>query len=291
MKKSDIRTFGIIGGDKRQLFLAKSISDSCYDVLLGGFDSLESYGSLSLCNVKKAISESDALIFPLPSIRTDGSLNTPFSNENILLDGDDIEIILKKPVFTTMKNRFLKAYPRLSNGEIFDYGARDDFAILNALPTAEGAIECAMREYEGTISGSKCLVMGFGRIGKILAHKLVLLGANVTVSARKPSDLAYVKALGYNALNTENLRTVKRFDIAFNTIPRLIFDRELLMNTDTNTLIIDLASLPGGVDFDTAEKLGIYAVRALSLPGKCAPKTAGEIIKTTVFDIIKEVYR
>lgn len=291
MKKSDIRTFGIIGGDKRQLFLAKSISDSCYDVLLGGFDSLESYGSLSLCNVKKAISESDALIFPLPSIRTDGSLNTPFSNENILLDGDDIEIILKKPVFTTMKSRFLKAYPRLSDGEIFDYGARDDFAILNALPTAEGAIECAMREYEGTISGSKCLVTGFGRIGKILAHKLVLLGANVTVSARKPSDLAYVKALGYNALNTENLKTVKRFDIVFNTIPRLIFNRELLMNTDTNTLIIDLASLPGGVDFDTAEKLGIYAVRALSLPGKCAPKTAGEIIKTTVFDIIKEVYR
>ena len=93
------------------------------------------------------------------------------------------------------------------------------------------------------------------------------------------------------ALNTEKLRTVKHFDIAFNTIPRLIFDRELLMNTDTNTLIIDLASLPGGVDFDTAEKLGIYAVRALSLPGKCAPKTAGEIIKTTVFDIIKEVYR
>ena len=291
MKKSDIRTFGIIGGDKRQLFLAKSISDSCYDVLLGGFDRLESHGSLSLCNVKKAISESDALIFPLPSIRTDGSLNTPFSNENILLDGDDIEIILKKHVFTTMKSRFLKAYPRLSDGEIFDYGARDDFAILNALPTAEGAIECAMREYEGTISGSKCLVAGFGRIGKILAHKLVLLGANVTVSARKPSDLAYVKALGYNALNTENLRTVKRFDIVFNTIPRLIFDRELLMNTDTNTLIIDLASLPGGVDFDTAEKLGIYAVRALSLPGKCAPKTAGEIIKTTVFDIIKEVYR
>ena len=172
MKKSDIRTFGIIGGDKRQLFLAKSISDSCYDV----------------CNVKKAISESDALIFPLPSIRTDGSLNTPFSNENILLDGDDIEIILKKPVFTTMKSRFLKAYPRLSDGEIFDYGARDDFAILNALPTAEGAIECAMREYEGTISGSKCLVTGFGRIGKILAHKLVLLGANVTVSASDKSN-------------------------------------------------------------------------------------------------------
>lgn len=48
------------------------------------------------------------------------------------------------------------------------------------------------------------------------------------MSARKPSDLAYVKALGYNALDTENLRTVKRFDIAFNTIPRLILTGNFL---------------------------------------------------------------
>ena len=285
MKKSDIRTFGIIGGDKRQLFLAKSISDSCYDVLLGGFDSLESYGSLSLCNVKKAISESDALIFPLPSIRTDGSLNTPFSNENILLDGDDIEIILKKPVFTTMKSRFLKAYPRLSDGEIFDYGARDDFAILNALPTAEGAIECAMREYEGTISGSKCLVTGFGRIGKILAHKLVLLGANVTVSARKSSDLAYVKALGYNALNTENLRTVKRFDIVFNTIPEVDFLTGNSYEYRHKHPYYRSCVPAGERGFDAAEKLEFMPLGIVA-PGNVS-ETAGEIIKTTVFDIIQ----
>ena len=77
----------------------------------------------------------------------------------------------------------------------------------------------------------------------------------------------------------------------FNTVPTMIFDKALLMNTDSNTLIIDLASLPGGVDFETAQKFGTDAVRALSLPGKCAPKTAGEIIKTTVFNIIEEVYR
>ena len=56
-------------------------------------------------------------------------------------------------------------------------------------------------------------------------------------------------------------------------------------------LIIDLASAPGGVDFEAAHKFRLDAVRALSLPGKCAPKTAGEIIKTTVFNIIEEVYR
>lgn len=95
MKKSDIRTFGIIGGDKRQLFLAKSISDSCYDVLLGGFDSLESYGSLSLCNVKKAISESDALIFPLPSIRTDAVLTRRFQTRTFCLTVTILKLSLK----------------------------------------------------------------------------------------------------------------------------------------------------------------------------------------------------
>lgn len=291
MKNNEIRTFGIVGGDKRQLFLAKAISDSCYDVLTGGFDRLDGAGAFELCSVKRAITESDAVIFPLPPLRADGTLNAPFSDYHIIFDSDEVESLLKKPVFTGMSSRLFKLYPELKNGKVYDYGARDDFAILNALPTAEGALECAMRKYEGTISGSRCLVTGFGRIGKILSHKLSAMEADITVSARKPCDLAYIAALGYKAVNTESLKTVKNYDIVFNTIPKLIFDRELLMNTATNTLIIDLASLPGGVDFETAEKLKIDAVRALSLPGKCAPKAAGEIIKTTVFDIIKEVYR
>ena len=206
---------------------------------------------------------------------------------------DDIEInaLMRKPVFVAMRDKFIKAYPQLEDARVFDYCAKEEFAILNALPTAEGAVECAMSRYEGVISGSKCLVVGFGKIGKILAKTLRALDAHVTVSARKDNDFAYIKALGYNAQNTLALKNVKGFDIVFNTVPKLIFDKQLLMNTDSNTMIIDLASLPGGVDFEAAHKFNIDAVRALSLPGKCAPKTAGEIIKTTVFNIIEEVYR
>ncbi|MEE1319733.1 MAG: dipicolinate synthase subunit DpsA [Ruminococcus sp.] len=291
MKKSDITTFGIVGGDKRQLFLAKSISDSCYDVILGGFDKLQSTGAITLADVKTAIFESDAVIFPLPSVRADGSINTPFSDRTVILDEDEIEALLHKPVFVSMREKFLKAYPKLKDARVFDYASKEEFAILNALPTAEGAVECAMSRFEGTISGSKCMIVGFGRIGKILARTLKSLDADVTVCARKESDFAYISALGYKARNTRNLKSVQGYDIVFNTVPAMIFDKTLLMNTDRNTLIIDLASLPGGVDFEAAHKFNTDAVRALSLPGKCAPRTAGEIIKTTVFNIIEEVYR
>lgn len=289
--KNNITTFGIIGGDKRQLFLGKSISDCCYDVVFGGFDKLESGGALTFTDVKTAIALSDAVIFPLPSVRSDGSINTPFSNNKVVLDSEDIEKLNKKPVFVAMKDKFIRAYPQLAQAEIYDYFAREEFEILNALPTAEGAVEVAMNRYEGTIAQSKCLVVGFGRIGKILARILAALNADVTVTARQESDFAYISALGYKSMHTNRIKAVKQFDIVFNTVPAMIFDKELLMNTDRDTLIIDLASLPGGVDFEAAHRLKVDAVRALSLPGKCAPKRAGEIIKSTIFDILEEVYR
>lgn len=291
MRKNDIQTFGIVGGDKRQLFLAKAISDSGCDVALGGFDKLSSVGGLALTDVRTAVFESDAVIFPLPSVRSDRSINTPFSERNVVLEDEEVGELIKKPVFVSMRGKFIKAYPELKNARIFDYAAKDEFAILNALPTAEGAVECAMREYEGTISGSRCLVVGFGKIGKILSKILGALGAKVTVCARRESDFAYISALGYTPSDTRTLKSVKGFDIVFNTVPALIFDKSLLMNTDRNTLIIDLASAPGGVDFEAAHRFNLDAVKALSLPGKCAPKTAGEIIKKTVFNIIEEVYR
>lgn len=291
MKTTEIKTFGIVGGDKRQLFLAKSISDNCYDVILGGFDRLESNGFYMFTDVKTAIFESDVVIFPLPSVCTDGTINMPFSEHKTKLTDSMIDELKRKPVFVAMRSRFLRAYPQLKNAEIYDYSEKEEFAVANALLTAEGAIEVAMKNYEGTISGSKCFVCGFGRIGKLIANMLKALNADVTVSARNSKDFAYIKALGYKAVNTEKLKNIKGYDLVFNTVPVIIFNSELLMNTDQDTIIIDLASLPGGVDFEVAEKLKIDAIRALSLPGKCSPKSAGEIIKNTVFNIIKEVYR
>ena len=286
-----IRSFGILGGDKRQLFLADSLIKDGYRVMLGGFDNLRSIGDITIADVRTALGYSDAVLLPLPSVRADGSLNAPFAVSTLYFDEEEQELLKQKPVFASMKDRLIRAYPALKSARIYDYAARDDFSVLNAVPTAEGAVECAMSAYEGTIAGARCLVVGFGRIGKILARMLKALGAEVTVSARSSTDRAYISALGYDFVNTEKLTEIRGYNIVFNTVPKLIFDRELLENTDCDTLLIDLASLPGGVDFDAASALRIDAQRALSLPGKCAPKTAGEIIKTTVFRMIEEVNR
>ena len=112
-----------------------------------------------------------------------------------------------------MKERLVRAYPDLKGARLYDYAARDDFAVLNAVPTAEGAIACAMSAYEGTIAGSSCLVTGYGRIGKVLARLLKAVGSRVTVSARRGSDKAYIRALGYRFVNTEELREVRGFTI------------------------------------------------------------------------------
>lgn len=289
--QNKIRSFGILGGDKRQLFLADSLIKDGYRVMLGGFDNLRSIGEITIADVRTALGYSDAVLLPLPSVRADGSLNAPFAASTLYFDEEEQELLKQKPVFASMKDRLIRAYPALKSARIYDYAARDDFSVLNAVPTAEGAVECAMSAYEGTIAGARCLTVGFGRIGKILARMLKALGAEVTVSGRSSTDRAYISALGYDFVNTEKLTEIRGYNIVFNTVPKLIFDRELLQNTDCDTLLIDLASLPGGVDFDAASALRIDAQRALSLPGKCAPKTAGEIIKTTVFRMIEEVNR
>ena len=172
--------------------------------------------------------------------------------------------------------------------DVNDYFTREDFTVRNAAVTAEGAVEIAMREYDRTICGSRCLVAGFGRIGKALAWMLRGLGASVTVSARKPADLAWIDVYGYTPVKSDEICLREKYDIIFNTVPAMVFSDKTLNRVDPSTLLIDLASMPGGVDFDAARERGIRTVHALSLPGKTAPRAAGEIIKNTIYTMMEE---
>lgn len=74
----------------------------------------------------------------------------------------------------------------------------------------------------------------------------------------------------------------------FNTVPVLLFSRDILQRMDRSTLLIDLASKPGGVDFTAAAELQLKTIWALSLPGRVAPKSAGFIIKNAILNMLKE---
>lgn len=172
---------------------------------------------------------------------------------------------------------------------LLDHFEREEEVILNVIPTVEGALQLAMEQTDFTIHGSSVLVCGFGRIGKLLSRTLQALGAEVTISARKLSDFAWCRALGFQTVHTAELAQVLPVQqIVFNTVPSVLFDEVLLDRLAEETLLIDLASAPGGVDFAYAKERGKRVRQALALPTKVAPRTAGEIICKTIINMYQE---
>lgn len=160
--------------------------------------------------------------------------------------------------------------------------------IANAIPTAEGAIQYAMQNSEITLHDSKCLVLGFGRCGKILAHKLQGLGARISVEARSTIDLSYISTYGYTAIPLYELnKHLGEFDFIFNTIPVIILDQQAIDLFKSDVVYIELASTPGGIDTKYAQQKSIRHVPAPSLPGIVAPKTAANILYQCLLLILR----
>lgn len=176
-----------------------------------------------------------------------------------------------------------------NNIKYLDIMDLDETAILNAIPTAEGAIYKAMEYRDKTIHGSNVLVLGFGRVGKVLSDKLKGLNANVFCEARNKKDLALINALGYNVVEINDLESyLGNMDIIFSTIPSMILSQDKLNLINTDAIIIDLASNPGSVDYVEAEKLGIKAYLELGIPNKVAPYSAAWYLKEVIDDVINK---
>lgn len=166
---------------------------------------------------------------------------------------------------------------------VTDYGKNESLLLENALCTAEGAIEIAMREMPITVHGARVVILGYGRIGKMLAAKTSALGARVSAVARKSSDRTLMECDGITPFSFDELdRALKDADLIYNTVPYPVINESVLSYVGSDALIIDLASAPGGVDGNAAKEAGIRVIWALSLPGKTSPKSAARIIKQAV---------
>ncbi len=284
-----IETVAVIGGDLRAAYLAGALASDGYRVITSGFDGTELPPCVTACtNPTQAISLSDCVVLPLP-VSTDGvNVNAPFSRIPIPLDTVVQAVREDQLVFGGQISEALQRDLSLRGLMASDYLKREELAVLNAVPTAEGAVQLAMEELPITIRGSRCLITGYGRIGRVLSQMLVALGAQVTVAARRCSDRAWAQAQGCRAIELDKLTESGRYDVIFNTVPYKLFHKDVLEALDRSTLIIDLASRPGGVDFGAAATLRLKTIWALSLPGRVAPKSAGEIIKQTILNMIKE---
>lgn len=281
--------YTILGGDKRSLELGNLLMKDGNDVCIYGFNMLEQYKYESV-NLNEAIEYADVIVGPLPFSIDDINVNAPFSNELIQID-KVFNLMSEKQMiiggkFSIEHEKILKN----KNLELVDYSKREEMQVLNAIPTAEGAIQIAMEETPITLHNSNVIVLGYGRIGKVLSKMLYGIGANVHVEARNYSDLAWIKNYGYIPIHQKELKAyLPRMDVVFNTIPQMILNKELLKSIDSNCIIIDLSSKPGGVDLEAAKELEIKAISALGLPGKIAPVTAAMVIKDTIYHIMEEL--
>lgn len=173
--------------------------------------------------------------------------------------------------------------------QVEDYLDREELCLANAVPTAEGAIQTAMEHMPTTLHGGSALVVGYGRIGMALAPRLRALGMEVTVCARRCESRALAEMHGCRAVPPEELgAAAAQCNLVYNTVPALLLEEPVLRRMPPESLIVDLASRPGGTDFAAAQRLGIPALLALALPAKVAPATAGEIIADTICNILKE---
>ena len=169
------------------------------------------------------------------------------------------------------------------------YADTDEFALLNAVPTAEGAMAEAGRLSGRTVWGEPALVVGGGRCAQALVSRLLLLGGTVTVAARNPVERARATALGAAAIPLRAIPEVGgAFHLTFNTVPALVLGPRELVALPPGAVIVDVASAPGGTDFVAAEGMGLLATLLPGIPGRFFPVTAGRIVAATVLQILAQ---
>lgn len=287
------KNFAIIGGDLRLIKLAKMLAKEGNYVYCFGLEEaieLKNIENIILTNtLKEAIKPSEVIIGPVPFTSNGQDINTPFSKEVIHLREFMHAINAKTLIAGSIPPEVYK----MANDEyieIVDLMQREELAVLNTIATAEGTISEAILNTNKILHGSKVLVLGFGRIGKVLARKLNGLSAIVTCAARKDEDFAWIKAYGYKETNINKIgENLNEYDIIINTVPHIILDDNKLKYVRKDCLLIDLASNPGGIDKKSVKERGLKLVWALALPGKIAPITSAEFIKDTIYNILKNL--
>ncbi len=281
-----------MGGDARQLEVIARLSDLDASVTLIGFDHLQNqYPGVTKADLDEALfKQLDALILPVVGTDDEGNVSSVFSSEDLTLTDHYVSLLPKTAViFTGMAKPYLRSMCDKHQVELIELLSRDDVAIFNSIPTAEGAIMMAIQNTDFTIHGSKSIVLGFGRTGITMARTLKGLGSMVKVGIRREEQLARAYEMGFEPFYTKDLSEhVSDIDLLFNTIPTMIVTAQIIANIPHRALIIDLASKPGGTDFRYAEKRGIKAMLAPGLPGIVAPKTAGQILARTLSQLLIE---
>lgn len=289
----------VIGGDQRQCFMARWLAGVGHRMTawgIGAFSDQPS-GVIACADWEDAVRSSEVVILPMP-ISFDGVRVYSHLQENEGLRLSTLMDRIKGRIL--LGGRFTEKIARLAEQKeirIIDYYDCEILKLKNALLTAEGAISIAMQALSVTLDGSRAAVLGYGRIGSLLAEKLYGLGMSVTVYARSMEQLTSaslhhhsVCQLSVDELGNTTADAIKGdYRVVFNTIPHRILDHETLKRFEKNCVLIDLASAPGGIDHNAASELGLKSIWGTALPGRYTPESAGIILGEVIDGILSKI--
>lgn len=275
----------VVGGDDRETVLISELVRLGATVTVVGFPREKTkQGSYVVNSVEEACKGAEVLILPMPGTDPNGLIRAVYTEEKLELSEKIVRSLAPNAlVIIGVARPFLREWARKYRFTLLEIAEMNEVAILNSIPTAEGALQIAMEELPITIHGARVSILGFGRVGLTLGRMLRNLGAEVTVVSREPAELARAYELGCRQAGFEQLgRVMQSVDVVFNTVPSMVITQDVLKMSNPEVLIIDLAAQPGGTDFEAANSFGIKAILAPGLPGKVAPLTAGKILANVI---------
>lgn len=282
-------SIAVIGGDQRQIAVVQALCRCGARVGSWGLpESAIAAGARPAGSLHEALAAADVVLLPITGTDERGVIKTIEGVPPVVFDAGSFSSMRPGALLLTGSLRQVwKPLVQNRGIRVVEYAEEDEIAILNSIPTAEGAIQLAMQELPITVHGSRSYILGFGRCAVTLARMLQAIGARTTVYARRPAQLARAFEMGFAARHLERLADdMGDAQVIYNTIPAMVLPESLLLRANPDVLVIDIASSPGGTDFQAAGRLGIRAVLALGLPGKVAPKTAGEILASALPGLI-----
>lgn len=260
--------FGILGGDARQYYTALTLMEQ--GLRIGTFLISPHIGNCTE-TFPELVQNSAVLVLPVPfpHILQDGSkpeeIITAYAKPSLLLCSGAI------PDNTV-------SLFRRQNLTYFDVMKEERFTLQNAKLTAEGVLSALLSSSDGCVNHSRILLTGYGRCGRAIAECLRGLSPRLTICDNRAGARQAAQNHGYAVLEPQELLSNRTtFDYCINTVPSLIFDRAVLKKAlHADTVFLDIASAPGGIDRDAACELGLSVTTLPALPTKTAPKAAGK---------------
>ena len=265
-----------IGGDDRYPWAVKCLRERGIPVKTWGVPGMEDQAS----HLIDALRDADLVILPVKL----------FKEDVLTIAGESVEAGLLPRLLRENATLIAGSFPADLESWMQNQGIKcvsllelESFLLSNAAVTAEGAVYLALREMDRTLFGARVLIIGWGRIGRFLADKLKAMGADVTVAVRRSSQRTELECMGYSAEETGKYTGgLRRYDLIVNTVPRQVMTKQQFGEISKDCVVMELASQPGGFP---RECLG-WVVSGQALPGKTAPRTAGEHLTDAIISCL-----